>query len=116
MKVLFHVGVGNTDRPHRWGFVNRIFSDLARSLESLGHECLVWYHPSAKCNTQYHKSICSATVNPISFKPDWVFTWNGISPGDQKVSQMFGKNKMIYGELGFFDHYNTSLISKLTQS
>ena len=107
MKILFHVGVGNTDRPYRWGFVNSNFSNLARSLEKLGHECLVWYHPSATCKNMFHKAISSLDVNPISFKPDWVFTWNGISPGDQKIIKMFGKSKMIFGELGFFDHYNT---------
>ena len=35
MKILFHVGVGNLDRPHRWGFVNSNFSTLARTFESL---------------------------------------------------------------------------------
>ena len=107
MKILFHVGVGNTDRPHRWGFVNNNFSNLARSFERLGHECLVWYHPAATSNQLYHNSISDSVVRPIAFKPDWVFTWNGISPGDQEVVKMFGKNKMIFGELGFFDHYST---------
>ena len=107
MRILFHAGVGNTDRPHRWGFVNGIFSDLARSFESLGHECLVWHHTAAKSPKGYKRSIASDTVNHIGFNPDWVFTWNGVSPGDQHVVKMFGHKKMIYGELGFFDHYNT---------
>jgi hypothetical protein len=107
MKILFHVGVGNLDRPHRWGFVNTNFSNLARTFEKLGHECLVYAHPSAKINQPFYKTIQSSTVKPISFKPDWVFTWNGVSEGDQEIIKMFGRDKMIYGELGFFDHYRT---------
>lgn len=107
MKILFHVGVGNNDRPSRWSFVNKLFSDLARSFEALGHECLLWNHDKATNPNIYKKHITSANVKPISFKPDWVFTWNGVSEGDQLIEKMFGKNKMIYGELGFFDHYST---------
>jgi hypothetical protein len=107
MRILFHVGVGNTDRPHRWSFVNGLFSGLARSFESLGHECLVWYHPAAKHPKMHSRNLCSDKVNHIGFNPDWVFTWNGVSPGDQQIIKTFGHEKMIYGELGFFDHYNT---------
>ena len=107
MKILFHVGVGNIDRPHRWGFVNSNFSNLARTFEKLGHECLVYAHPSARTNNPFHKTIRSSVVQPINFKPDWVFTWNGVSEGDQAIIKMFSEDKMIYGELGFFDHYNT---------
>ena len=107
MRILFHVGVGNLDRPHRWGFVNTNFSNLARTFERLGHECLVYAHPSAKTNQPFHKTIYSSTVNKIEFKPDWVFTWNGVSEGDQEITKMFGEDKMIFGELGFFDHYST---------
>jgi len=110
MRILFHVGVGNTDRPNRWGFVNGIFSDLARGFDKLGHECLLWQHSRANHKNTYKKyRIESDVVKPDikKFNPDFVFTWNGSSDGDQKVIQLFGEKKMIYTELGFFDHYKT---------
>lgn len=107
MKILFHVGVGNKDRPQRWGFVNGLFSDLARSLEKLGHDCLLYVHPRAANNKIYHKHIISGVVNSMDYNPDWVFTWNGNSEGDKQIINKYGNSKMIYGELGFFDHYKT---------
>lgn len=112
MRILFHVGVGNKDRPQRWSFVNKLFSNLARTFEKLGHECIVWYHPKASTPTVYKNSISSVTVSEKigtakSYSPDWVFTWNGASEGDQEIVKHFGKDIMIFGELGFFDHYKT---------
>lgn len=112
MRILFHVGVGNKDRPERWSFVNGLFSDLARTFENLGHESLVWYHNSAMCSNIYKDHISSVNISDKinyvkEFDPNWVFTWNGASEGDQLIIQNFGKDKMIFGELGFFDHYKT---------
>jgi hypothetical protein len=113
MKILFHVGVGNTDRPFRWSFVNGLFSNLARTLENLGHECLVWSHIDAQHSNVYKNNIKSRDVsnNELSlakaFKPDWVFTWNGNSDGDKLMINEFGRENIIFAELGFFDHYTT---------
>lgn len=113
MRILFHVGVGNEDRPKRWSGVNCILSNLARSLESLGHECLVWCHKEAKHELSYSNIVYSKDINKkikfvSRFNPDWVFTWNGSSEGDKKIVKHFGIDKMIFGELGFFDHYKTA--------
>lgn len=110
MKILFHVGVGNTDRPARWDFINGLYSDLARTLEKLGHDCLVWYHPKAKHKNIYKNNLCSEDVylTKDQLKEyNWVFTWNGTSDGDVKLIEKVGLERMIYGELGFFDHYST---------
>jgi hypothetical protein len=112
MKILFHVGVGNSDRPKRWSGVNQILSRLAKSFDALGHECLIWCHKEAKHKDSYKKIIYSREVNDkikyaLKFKPDWVFTWNGSSEGDRQIIKHFGIEKIIFGELGFFDHYNT---------
>lgn len=113
MKILLHVGVGNLDRPSRWQFINELFSDLARTFEVLGHECLLWYHDEAASSNVYRNSFSSSSVsgNPLvkakKFNPDWVFTWNGNSEGDIEIINQFGKDKMVYAELGFFDHYET---------
>jgi hypothetical protein len=112
MKILFHVGVGNSDRPQRWKFVNTLFSNLARTLEDLGHHCLVWYHNKAYTPEVYHLNINSNDIDgsalsiAVGFEPDWVFTWNGNSEGDKMIQLLFGK-KVIFGELGFFNHYST---------
>lgn len=112
MKILFHVGVGNLDRPYRWYFVNGLYSKLAMTLEELGHECLVWTHTKA-LKSKYNNNIMSQSItgNELlkakEFKPNWVFTWNGASEGDKIIENVFGKGRTVYGELGFFNHYNT---------
>lgn len=113
MRILFHVGVGNLDRPFRWQFVNQIFSDLARTLESLGHRCLLWNHPQAPNIRIYRRHITSKLVKgeglkiSRAFHPDWVFTWNGSNEGDKLIKKEFGLDRMVYAELGFFNHYKT---------
>jgi hypothetical protein len=112
MKILFHVGVGNLDRPYRWSFINGLYSNLAKTFESLGHECLVWCHNDAYSSI-YKNNIKSVGVSgnelaiAKTFNPDWVFTWNGNSEGDKLIINEFGRDKMVFGELGFFDHYTT---------
>ena len=113
MKILFHVGVGNLDRPYRWQFVNGLFSQLAVTFERLGHQCLLWRHSAAPHPLTYRNNMVSDSVAGQElvaakiFNPDRVFTWNGASEGDQIIVQEFGKDKMIFAELGFFNHYNT---------
>jgi len=113
MRILFHVGVGNLDRPYRWQFINMLFSNLARTLEKLGHECLLWNHSEAKNPLIYKNNFNSILVNGVQlseakkFNPEWVFTWNGGSEGDREIIKEFGEEKMVFAELGFFDHYKT---------
>jgi hypothetical protein len=113
MRILFHVGVGNLDRPYRWSFINSLFSNLARTLNSLGHECLLWYHTSAPNSNVYKDNLKSVSVSGDelikvkNFKPDWIFTWNGNSEGDKLIINEFGRDNVIFAELGFFDHYKT---------
>lgn len=108
MNILFHVGVGNTDRPERWHAICMFYSKLARVFEQLGHNCVVYCHPKAMNKEHIYKhNIVSPTVQKLQFVPDKIFTWNGISDGDQKMIRMYGREKFIFGELGFFDHYET---------
>lgn len=111
MKILFHVGVGNTDRPERWKFVNGLFSDLARTFESLGHSSIVWYHQKAFHPIVFKENISSIDIDFLSGeelnKFDWIFTWNGNNDGDKELLKKVKKEKMIFAELGFFDHYKT---------
>lgn len=114
MKILLHCGVGNHDRPSRWWGVCVILSNLARSLEALGHECLMYCHPDARADSIYKNHTLSREVDVRElasiddcFAPDVVITWNGASEGDQLIVDYFGRSKCVFGELGFFDHYET---------
>lgn len=114
MKILLHVGVGNHDRPSRWWGVCVILSNLSRSLVALGHECYMYCHPKAVAGTIWPDHMLSSEVSQMdlaaidaNFKPDVVITWNGASEGDAKIVAHYGRSKCVFGELGFFDHYDT---------
>lgn len=111
MKILFHVGSGNTDRPERWWGVCVHFSNLARSFEALGHECVLHVHPAAKSENIYYNHITSDKATRMAgienFTPDVLFIWNGISPGDEQMVSFYPNAIKVYCELGFFDHYST---------
>jgi hypothetical protein len=108
LKILFHVGAGNLDRPNRWGTPGLLFSKLATVLEGLGHDCFFLCHPDAVRPDTFHKKIVSKTAMRVpNFNPDVVFTWNGISEGDRQMVLLYGREKFIFAELGFFNHYST---------
>ena len=107
MNILFHTGVGNKDRPERWSGICNFFSNLARVFESLGHDCVVYCHPRAISGNIYNKHIVSEKVSSINYNPDVIFTWNGMSEGDKEMVKKYGRDKFIFGELGFLNHYNT---------
>jgi hypothetical protein len=107
MNFLFHIGVGNLDRPYRWKDIGEHLTNLANSLETLGHDCLFYVHSTAVSPKMFSKYIVSDVVKPIDYNPDYVITWNGISEGDQQIVKLYGIEKVIFGELGFFNHYHT---------
>jgi len=108
MNILFHVGVGNKDRPERWTAIGGFFNDLGDSLEKLGHKCAYFCHSAATQRIRSNKLLVSDEVHKINdINPDIIFTWNGISEGDQKMIEIYGREKFIFAELGFFDHYST---------
>lgn len=114
MNILLHVGVGNNVRPERWWGVCVILSNLSKSLVALGHECFMYCHPHAVSNNicpdyLLSEEVQCAQLDTIKkkFNPDIVITWNGASEGDQKMIEYFGRDKCVFGELGFFDHYET---------
>jgi len=110
MNILFHAGVGNTDRPRRWNFVANTWLTFANTLSSiLDCRCCLYVHPAAigKLPSTKIKTIVSSEVGEIDYNPDIIFTWNGISDGDQQIIQKYGREKFFFAELGFFDHYKT---------
>ena len=112
MNILFHVGVGNVDRPARWRPIGIFYRDLASALMTLGHTCAIYIHPAATKRFKARdgiKVIVSKDVEDIDFKPDAVFTWNGEFKGDGKIVAKYGRDKCIFGELALFNHYNTCM-------
>lgn len=110
-KVLFHCGSGNHIMPERWGSIHTLFKGLASSLQELGFQTVFYIHPKAYRGTPDPQSeyFIREDVDPSELKkinPHKFFTWNGSSSGDLKVIETLGKDKMVVGELGFFDHYN----------
>lgn len=109
---MFHCGVGNTDRPNRWTTINRLFTDLGKSLATLGHEVFMMVHPQAQIPRVSDDPITvihSTTVDKNFIRevsPDVAITWNGNSDGDRVFIEEVGRDKMIFGELGFFGHYD----------
>lgn len=107
MKILFNVAVGNTERNNFKSICN-FFSMMCSSFEELGHECLIICHENSKTKNIYKNNIILKNIpEKFDFNPDFVFTWNGMLDGDCKLVNKFGKEKIIFGELGFFDHYDT---------
>ena len=112
MRIFLHCGSGNLDRPNRWSTINAIFSNLGGSLLKLNHDVFMMVHSQAEIAqnrvSPFDVSVCDKVdVNLIkNFNPDIGITWNGNSEGDREVTNIIGREKMIYGELGYFDHYN----------
>lgn len=110
MNILLHCGVGNLDRPERWNGICWIYTQLAISLEALGHTCTLYVHPRALRADVFHRHVVSArvamTLEDIN-SYDVCFTWNGSSEGDKELIEIFGRDRCVFGELGFFDHYST---------
>jgi hypothetical protein len=112
MKILIHCASGNTDRPGRWHGINPVFTNLGEALIDLGHDVSMMLHPAARnvCNdnTRIHLHVTNTVdVNYIKqFNPDLGITWNGASDGDRIFVNTVGKDKMMFGELGFFGHYD----------
>ena len=109
MNILFHCAVGNGDaKPKRWSPIGVFYTKLANSLEKLGHKCLIYIHPQAAPKCTFHNKIISETVQKLeNFQPDKIITWNGIFSGDNEIIKLYGREKFIFMELGFFDHYDT---------
>lgn len=111
-RVLFHLACGNSDRPGRWHGINPVFTNLGESLIKLGFDVHMMLHSAAwnpGCNNDTNiKLHVTDTVDVDyikSLNPDYGVTWNGNSEGDKEFVKAVGFDKMIFGELGFFGHY-----------
>lgn len=112
MRILFVIGAGilPEQRIKRWQMVSQLYAKLGRSFQKLGHQIYYYVHPEA-----YHEDVPPALTwlgedhlhlpNVLeNFRPDFVFCWNGSSPGDvatATIAQAHGA-KLVYSEQGWF--------------
>lgn len=117
MRFIFTSGLGisESQRIGRWKMVSNLFSRLSRSLEHLGHESLLIVHPQAedealpKDRTWLIKDHSTFNTQVVRFKADFVFCWNGGSPGDRitaRIARSHGSG-MVFAEQGWFPQNTT---------
>ncbi|MTH62038.1 hypothetical protein [Paracoccus litorisediminis] len=112
MRLLFVSGAGilPEQRVARWQMVSQLYASLGRAMQALGHQVYFYVHPEAM-----HEDLPKAATwcQPDhghfgyvleSFAPDFVFCWNGWSPGDRITTAMAASAnaKMIFSEQGWF--------------
>jgi len=121
-RILFTAGLFIEDRPHRWGFVVELFNHMARTMSTLGTECLVLFNPeigvSNPDTVSIHRCATPEALRDIisHFKPDHLFIWNGGSPGDLKVKEIakgLGMDSFFHGELGWFPQAGNMYFDKM---
>jgi hypothetical protein len=112
LRILFTVGLGilPEQRLNRWKMVSDLYGKLARSFLILGHEVYFVVHPEALTESiPYKLALISSdhselplTIN--KFKPDFLFVWNGSSPGDEATATIANalNVKVVFSEQGWF--------------
>lgn len=112
MRTLFVSGAGilPEQRVHRWKMVSRLYAHMAESLRALGHRTYFYVHPEAwddalpeaRCWTHPGHDHFDYVLDSV--QPDFVFCWNGSSPGDRTTATMASAAgaKMVYSEQGWF--------------
>ena len=105
-RVLFCAGLFITDRPERWAFVFDAFDILANTFKQLGVETSVVCHPClGRTSDQRIRSHAELRTHIDFYKPDYLFIWNGGSPGDLDVKRIaleYGVKAFFHGELAWF--------------
>ena len=117
MRILFTSGLGITaeQRIRRWQMVSQLYAALGRSLRALGHQVYFCVHPEAA-----HPDIPPAQTwidaghdhfdhLLEAFAPDFVFCWNGSSPGDRVTATLAARRgaRMVFSEQGWFPQATT---------
>lgn len=113
MNVVFSLALNNTNKPSRFRTIGLIFQDLRVALQELGHECAIVanpasVHPHLKGYSTIEKvESIDQIIEKCGFTPDVAIIWNGSSTGDVELSKIYRDAgvKIIFGELGFFNHY-----------
>ncbi|MBX9749761.1 MAG: hypothetical protein K5Q68_09125 [Roseococcus sp.] len=117
MRILFTIGLGifPEQRVDRWRMVARLFLNMSQAFEALGHQVFFMSHPEALIpELPAHLVWVGADHEHLdllteSFKPDFVFTWNGSSPGDRVTATLASAAgaKMVFAEQGWMPQKDT---------
>ena len=117
MRILFTIGLGiyPEQRVARWKMVSRLFLNLSQAFEALGHQVFFMSHPEALIpELPAHLVWVGADHEHLdllseSFRPDFVFTWNGSSPGDRVTATLASAMgaKMVFAEQGWMPQKDT---------
>lgn len=118
MNILFTIALNNKTTAQNYKTVYFVFKTLADTLERLGHNVFILSHPDCYRPVENYNSFhvtetltddnFQDILKKIGFIPDFAFIWNGNLPADKKTIKVLKNNSIdiVYGELGFFDHYN----------
>jgi hypothetical protein len=117
MNFLFTVALNN-DNGDNYKTIMQLFRDLALTLNSIGHNTFILSHPAAYMQYDLYSTVYQTEtltidnyneiMGHVGFKPDYAFIWNGNTINDTKTITLLKSNgiKIIYGELGFLNHFN----------
>lgn len=119
IRVLFTLGLHQTDKPERWASKHKVYCYLSRSLNKLGIDSLFLCNKlSVKPkfiddDTKYYyqdDTPISELVNKHGITH--VFIWGGRTLADDKLRlEVGGRAKIIYSEAGWFPQSNTCYFS-----
>ena len=116
MNFLFTVALNTVD-GEGYKTIMQLFRSLAITLNKLGHNTFILTHPAAYMHYAPYTSVFKTgkfdrenyklIMTAIGFVPDYAFIWNGNASGDATTINLLKSNgvKIIYGELGFFKHF-----------
>ncbi len=117
MRMLFVSGAGilPEQRIHRWKMVSQLYGQFGEALRALGHQTYFYVHPEATDDAlpparTWHCPDHEHFPRVLeSFAPDFVFCWNGSSPGDLITGTLAASAnaKMVFSEQGWFPQSKT---------
>lgn len=117
MNFLFTVALNNNETPHNYKSIMQLMVSLASTLQDMGHNTFILSHSQCLMIPEFYKNFLvvdtlnndnyESVMSQVGFTPDYSFIWNGNLPSDQQTIAILKQNgvKIVYGELGFLNHY-----------
>lgn len=113
MKILIHLASGAKFPDNYRSLGTNLFSPLGDSLCKLGFEVVFYVHPKVADTIKYCKTIVKQDIEKdiiLNENADIGITWGGHQEADKQFSVLLPK--VIYGELGYFNHYQTCIFDR----
>lgn len=118
MNFLLSTAINNSAQANQYKSILTLFKTLSKSLNELGHNTFIiadreLEHSDDEIENMsffdyVNEETFSAFLKEYDFNPDYCFIWNGNVDTDIEFIKLMEKFsiKPIFGELGFFEHYN----------